>query len=70
MATRAPVAKDCEGCSSEDCGLEPAAFAISRFRTPSIPAFVRRFGISARSGAERTPRELRGPILRLFLGPC
>eukprot|EP00969_Alexandrium_andersonii_P111340 4916441-Alexandrium_andersonii.AAC.1 len=28
-----------------------------------------RFGICAKSGAERTPRELRGPILRSVLGP-
>eukprot|EP00969_Alexandrium_andersonii_P232352 10259163-Alexandrium_andersonii.AAC.1 len=35
-------------------------FAISRPRTPSGPAFVGRFGLSAQTGAERTPRELRG----------
>eukprot|EP00969_Alexandrium_andersonii_P037250 1632162-Alexandrium_andersonii.AAC.1 len=41
---------------------------ISRLRTPSIPAFVGRFGICAQSGAECNSSELRGPLLRLFLG--
>eukprot|EP00969_Alexandrium_andersonii_P261146 11545027-Alexandrium_andersonii.AAC.1 len=36
-------------------------FALSRPRTPSKPPFVGRFGICARNGAERTPRELRRP---------
>eukprot|EP00969_Alexandrium_andersonii_P302433 13369173-Alexandrium_andersonii.AAC.1 len=31
--------------------------------------FVSRFGICANHGAERTLPELRGPILRRFLGP-
>eukprot|EP00969_Alexandrium_andersonii_P304396 13455341-Alexandrium_andersonii.AAC.1 len=31
--------------------------------------FVGRFGACARNGAECTPRELRGPILRPFSGP-
>eukprot|EP00969_Alexandrium_andersonii_P354369 15442007-Alexandrium_andersonii.AAC.1 len=41
----------------------------SRPRTPSITAFVGGFWICAKNGADRTPRELRGPILRPFLGP-
>eukprot|EP00969_Alexandrium_andersonii_P116158 5136651-Alexandrium_andersonii.AAC.1 len=36
---------------------------------PSRPAFVGRLGICANNGAERTPRELREPMLRSFLGP-
>eukprot|EP00969_Alexandrium_andersonii_P179892 7951532-Alexandrium_andersonii.AAC.1 len=40
-----------------------------RDRTPSIPAFIGGFGICANNGAERTPRELGGPILRPRLGP-
>eukprot|EP00969_Alexandrium_andersonii_P025561 1116321-Alexandrium_andersonii.AAC.1 len=43
--------------------------AISRPRTPSRPAFVGRFGSCAKDRAERTPRELRGAMLRPFLGP-
>eukprot|EP00969_Alexandrium_andersonii_P295238 13051146-Alexandrium_andersonii.AAC.1 len=31
--------------------------------------FVGRFGLSANTGAERTPRKLRGSSLRPFLGP-
>eukprot|EP00969_Alexandrium_andersonii_P325685 14390281-Alexandrium_andersonii.AAC.1 len=57
-----PRATDCADCGLADCGLD---LAISRFRdlrTPSRPAFVGRFGISTKNGAERTPRELRGPI--------
>eukprot|EP00969_Alexandrium_andersonii_P309276 13667213-Alexandrium_andersonii.AAC.1 len=35
-------------------------FAISRLLTPSALDFICRFGICARSGAERTRWELRG----------
>eukprot|EP00969_Alexandrium_andersonii_P305971 13525634-Alexandrium_andersonii.AAC.1 len=31
--------------------------------------FVGRFGICAKNGADRTPPELQGPILRPCLGP-
>eukprot|EP00969_Alexandrium_andersonii_P021005 918018-Alexandrium_andersonii.AAC.1 len=34
----------------------------------TAPSVVR-FGICARSGAERIPRKLRVPLLRPFLGP-
>eukprot|EP00969_Alexandrium_andersonii_P218608 9655961-Alexandrium_andersonii.AAC.1 len=36
--------------------------AISRPRTPSIHIFVARFRLCARDGAERSPRELQGPL--------
>eukprot|EP00969_Alexandrium_andersonii_P136873 6055568-Alexandrium_andersonii.AAC.1 len=36
---------------------------------PEQPLFAVIFGISANNGAERTPRELRGSMLRPFLGP-
>eukprot|EP00969_Alexandrium_andersonii_P306087 13530768-Alexandrium_andersonii.AAC.1 len=36
-------------------------FAISRLRPPSSPSFVGGVRICARSGAEFTPRKLRGP---------
>eukprot|EP00969_Alexandrium_andersonii_P147140 6506434-Alexandrium_andersonii.AAC.1 len=36
----------------------------------SIPVLVGRFGICKESGPDRTSRELQGPILRTFLGPC
>eukprot|EP00969_Alexandrium_andersonii_P138544 6127066-Alexandrium_andersonii.AAC.1 len=57
-----------------DCGLADwrigaCELAMSRLSTPSITRFATRFGICARHGAERTPQELRGPILRPFLGP-
>eukprot|EP00969_Alexandrium_andersonii_P168829 7461418-Alexandrium_andersonii.AAC.1 len=36
----------------------------------SPPAsLIATIGFSNQNGAERTPRELRGPILRSFLGP-
>eukprot|EP00969_Alexandrium_andersonii_P233006 10287658-Alexandrium_andersonii.AAC.1 len=44
-------------------------FAVSRLRTPSITHFAGGFGSCARHGAERTSRELPGPISRPFLGP-
>eukprot|EP00969_Alexandrium_andersonii_P008308 361886-Alexandrium_andersonii.AAC.1 len=44
-------------------------WAMSRPRTPSRPSFVGRSGICARNAAERTPQELRVPMLRPFLGP-
>eukprot|EP00969_Alexandrium_andersonii_P302849 13387475-Alexandrium_andersonii.AAC.1 len=46
-------------------GLERAAARLRAPRTPlDPPLFVVRFGVCAENGAERTPRELRGPILR------
>eukprot|EP00969_Alexandrium_andersonii_P155580 6878831-Alexandrium_andersonii.AAC.1 len=39
-----------------------------RPRTPSKHMLVGRFGFCARSGAECTPRELQGPLLRPLLG--
>eukprot|EP00969_Alexandrium_andersonii_P219373 9688607-Alexandrium_andersonii.AAC.1 len=52
-----------------DCGLEPATLRPSQPRAVSSPAVVGRFGICVKSAAERPLRELRGPILRPFLGP-
>eukprot|EP00969_Alexandrium_andersonii_P342195 15125834-Alexandrium_andersonii.AAC.1 len=46
---------------------------MSRFRdlrSPPILAFVGRFGMCARRGADCTRRELHGHIFRLLLGPC
>eukprot|EP00969_Alexandrium_andersonii_P042285 1854747-Alexandrium_andersonii.AAC.1 len=63
------MAKDCADCGLADCGLGGCEVAILRLRTPSSTAFVGGFGICAKKHAERTPRELRGPILRPFLGP-
>eukprot|EP00969_Alexandrium_andersonii_P233495 10308224-Alexandrium_andersonii.AAC.1 len=37
--------------------------ASGRLRTPRTAAFVGRFGICTKNGAERTPRELQGPFL-------
>eukprot|EP00969_Alexandrium_andersonii_P072717 3208931-Alexandrium_andersonii.AAC.1 len=36
---------------------------------PTGRLLVTAIGLSAHNDAERTPRELRGPILRPFLGP-
>eukprot|EP00969_Alexandrium_andersonii_P078385 3456489-Alexandrium_andersonii.AAC.1 len=49
-----------------DCriaALESATSRCCELRTPSGLALVGRFGLCARNGAERTPRELRGPSL-------
>eukprot|EP00969_Alexandrium_andersonii_P341250 15084203-Alexandrium_andersonii.AAC.1 len=43
--------------------------ALGRLRTPRTAVFIGRFGICMNNGAECTPRELRGPILRSFPGP-
>eukprot|EP00969_Alexandrium_andersonii_P128501 5678487-Alexandrium_andersonii.AAC.1 len=37
--------------------------------TPRSAVFVGSFGMCTENGAERTPRELQGPILRSFPGP-
>eukprot|EP00969_Alexandrium_andersonii_P129577 5727269-Alexandrium_andersonii.AAC.1 len=54
----------------EDCGLELPTPRISRLPTPWISQFGGRSGMSTNNCAERTPRELRGHMLRLFQGPC
>eukprot|EP00969_Alexandrium_andersonii_P086828 3829409-Alexandrium_andersonii.AAC.1 len=65
------MAKDCADCGLEGRGLEFAGTS-SRFRdlgSPSIHAFVGRFGFCTGTCRAHTPRELRGPILRPLLGP-
>eukprot|EP00969_Alexandrium_andersonii_P082370 3630321-Alexandrium_andersonii.AAC.1 len=68
LASRTPRAKDCADCGLADCGFGARYVAISRPRTPSSPVSTGGFGISARNGAERTPRELRGSTSMPFLG--
>eukprot|EP00969_Alexandrium_andersonii_P100115 4415811-Alexandrium_andersonii.AAC.1 len=63
------MAKGCRECRLEDCGLELAHSRLRAFRPPPSPALVGGFGICANSCAERTRRELWGPIVRPVLGP-
>eukprot|EP00969_Alexandrium_andersonii_P150307 6646404-Alexandrium_andersonii.AAC.1 len=62
------MAKVCADCGFEDCGLECALWRFRDLGRPQSPIFVGRFGFCAGSGAERPPRELRGPTLTPFLG--
>eukprot|EP00969_Alexandrium_andersonii_P159261 7035990-Alexandrium_andersonii.AAC.1 len=62
LASRAPMAKECADCGLRGLLIGVRYLAISRLRTPSITHVVGGFGICARSGAELTPQELRGPI--------
>eukprot|EP00969_Alexandrium_andersonii_P122123 5399229-Alexandrium_andersonii.AAC.1 len=43
-----------------DCGLESSSWRFRGLGPPSRPAFVGRFAICTRNGAEFTPRELGG----------
>eukprot|EP00969_Alexandrium_andersonii_P033607 1469066-Alexandrium_andersonii.AAC.1 len=60
------MTKDCADCTH----WWIAVWSLrGRDRTRSIPGLVSGVGVCAGSGAERTPRKLRGPLLRLFLCP-
>eukprot|EP00969_Alexandrium_andersonii_P176204 7791270-Alexandrium_andersonii.AAC.1 len=66
LGSRAPRA---EGCA--DCGvvrIRACEIATSWLVTPSIPVCDSGSGISTKNGAERTPREPRGPFLTPLLG--
>eukprot|EP00969_Alexandrium_andersonii_P002258 98559-Alexandrium_andersonii.AAC.1 len=58
-------------CIRDSGGLADRVPRVGDFATsgPPRPAFVGGFGIRARKGAERTPWELRGQMLKSFVGP-
>eukprot|EP00969_Alexandrium_andersonii_P054767 2412567-Alexandrium_andersonii.AAC.1 len=63
------MAKDCADCDWRIGGLEPASWRFRDLGPPSIRTFVGGFGSCAENSADCTPRELRRPISRPFLGP-
>eukprot|EP00969_Alexandrium_andersonii_P325209 14369627-Alexandrium_andersonii.AAC.1 len=56
-------------CFGQSVWWAGVGHALGRLRTPRTVAFIGRFGICMKDGAERTPRELQGPLLRSFSGP-
>eukprot|EP00969_Alexandrium_andersonii_P313226 13839066-Alexandrium_andersonii.AAC.1 len=53
------------------CGVSSDPLDPPQEAPPARPlaGFVGRFGICAKNGADHTPPELRGSVLKQFLGP-
>eukprot|EP00969_Alexandrium_andersonii_P025374 1108365-Alexandrium_andersonii.AAC.1 len=63
------MAKDCADCGLADCGLEPGTWRFRDLAPPRGPLSWADSGSALKKRTECTPRELRGSVLRPFLGP-